>query len=299
MTFIRDAVRVIVPATSANLGPGFDSVGIALGVYDELIAMVSDDEGVLVEVSGEGASSVPRDEQHLVAASMLAAFDAMEERPSGFVLRCVNTIPHGRGLGSSASARVGGLLLARSLVENGEEKFSNDDILQMASQMEGHPDNVAAALFGGFTIAWTEDVARSVSLDVHPEIVPVVCIPSHELPTEHARGLLEDTVTRSDATFNLARTGLLVHAVTNDPTLLMAATADRLHQQQRRSAYPHSLELVETLRANGVPAMISGAGPSVLVLASESTASHVVAPTGWLVDRVPVDTVGAQVVPLP
>lgn len=299
VTWKRDAVRVVVPATSANLGPGFDSVGMALGVYDELIAMVSEDDGVLVEVSGEGADSVPRDETHLVAASMLAAFDAMGERPSGFVLRCVNTIPHGRGMGSSASARVGGLVLARALVEGGEELLTDDAIMHLASQMEGHPDNVAAAMFGGFTVAWTEDVARSVSLEVHPSIVPVVCVPSTQLPTEHARGLLDATVSREDATFNLARTALLVHAMTNDPSFLLSATEDRLHQQQRHSAYPDSLALVHALRKEGIPAMISGAGPAVLVLASSDTLATIVAPEHWLMAAVPVDTMGAQVVPLP
>ena len=299
VTFVRDAVRVVVPATSANLGPGFDSVGLALGVYDELVAMVSDDEGVLVEVAGEGADSVPRDEQNLVASVMLQAFDALGTRPPGFVLRCTNRIPHGRGLGSSAAARIGGLVLARALVEGGDDVFSDTELLDLANAMEGHPDNIAAALFGGFTIAWSDaDHAHAVRRDVHPDVLPVVCVPPVELSTAKARGLLGDDVARADAAFNVSRAALLVHAVTEDPTLLMGATEDRLHQRQRQSAYPESFALVEELRSAGHAAMISGAGPSVIVLSSREKAAQISAPQGWTVAALPVDTAGTRVLPL-
>lgn len=297
--FRRDAVRVVVPATSANLGAGFDSVGLALGVYDELIAMVSDDQGVLVEIAGEGADTVPRDERNLVAAVMLEAFDALGGRPPGFVLRCVNAVPHGRGLGSSAAARIGGLVLARGMVEGGDELLPDAQLLDLANAMEGHPDNVAAALHGGFTIAWTQDgVAHAVRRDAHPDIVPVVCVPDTELSTAKARGLLGESVARADAAFNVSRAALLVHAMTQDPSMLMSATDDRLHQQQREHAYPQSLALVRQLRADGHPAMISGAGPSVIVLSSKSIADTIGVPDGWAVATTSVDVEGARVLPL-
>ena len=299
VTFKREAARVVVPATSANLGSGFDSVGLALGVYDELIAMVSDDEGVLVEVAGEGAGIVPQDERNLVASVMLAAFDAMGTRPPGFVLRCANGVPHGRGLGSSAAARIGGIVLARALVEDGDTLLPDDAVLDLANAMEGHPDNAAAALFGGFTVAWCENGrARAVSRQVHADVVPVVCVPPTELSTTKARDALTDQVSREDASFNVSRAALLVHAMTADPQLLLPATDDRLHQHQRRQVYPDSISLVEQLRSEGHAAMVSGAGPSVIVLATTSQAASITAPEGWGVHLVEVDTAGARVLPL-
>ena len=147
--------RVRVPATSANLGPGFDAFGLALGLYDDVVAQVSDDAGVRVDVHGEGSGTVPRDHRHLVAKAMLRGFDALGGRPRGLDLVCANRIPHGRGLGSSAAAIVSGLLLARSLVVGGEERMPDHAVLELASVLEGHPDNVAACLYGGAVIAWT------------------------------------------------------------------------------------------------------------------------------------------------
>ncbi len=235
----RDAVRVVVPATSANLGPAFDSAGLALAVYDDLVAMATEDEGVLVEVSGEGAESLPRDEQHLVVRSMQATFAAMDIAVPGFVLRCINSIPHGRGLGSSAAAIVGGIVLARAMVDDGHERLTDDDVLQLALAQEPHPDNIAAALHGGLTIAWLEaeghaDVAR---MDVHPDLHPVVMVPSASLSTAQARTLLPEFVSLEQATVNIGRSALLVHALTADPTRLMAATEDRIHQASRAAAY--------------------------------------------------------------
>jgi len=168
----RDAVRVVVPATSANLGPAFDSAGLALAVYDELIAMVTDDDGILIEVSGEGEGLLPLDETHLVARSMRAAFTGMGVGMPGFILRCTNAIPHGRGLGSSAAAIIGGMVLARALVADGRERMTDSDILQLALRQESHPDNLAAALHGGFTVAWLEDdgFADAVRMEPHPDV---------------------------------------------------------------------------------------------------------------------------------
>lgn len=297
------AVEVMVPATSANLGPGFDCLGLAIGVHDRVTAMVTDDPGIAVTVEGEGAESLPRGESHLVARAMLAAWSAMELPPAGAVLTCVNAIPQGRGMGSSAAAIVAGLLLGRALVADGEERLAPADVLDLATRMEGHPDNVAAALLGGFTTAWVETPgadsvhARAVSHRVHPDVVPVVIVPPVAMPTREARRMLPDMVEREDAVFNVGRAALLVHALTSDPALLMSATEDRLHQDARAAAYPQSHELVAALRSRGIPAVISGAGPSVLALADSTAAPAVLAaaPEGWQAVVVPVDVAGARV----
>lgn len=298
----REAVRVVVPATSANLGPAFDSAGLALAVFDDLVAMVTDDDGVLVEVSGEGEDTLPRDERHLVVQSMRAAFAVLDVDVPGFVLRCINSIPHGRGLGSSAAAIVGGIVLARAMVVDGRERLTDDDVLQLALQRESHPDNIAAALHGGFTIAWIDDDGRGdvARMEPHPGIRPVILVPSDELSTAKARTLLPDAVPLADATANIARTALLVHALTADPSRLMAATTDRIHQRSRATCYPASLDLVERLRDAGVPAVISGAGPSVLAFVDAMTAPALasVETDAWVVREVALSASGAREVPL-
>ena len=264
------SARVQVSATSANLGPGFDSLGLALDLVDEVTATVVDRPGVVVEVSGEGAGELPDDERHLVVRTLLATLDELgRPRPLGLRLRCVNAVPHGRGLGSSAAAVVAGVLLARALAGcSGTPSAA----LASATAIEGHPDNAAAALLGGATIAWLgAGGPRAVRLDVHPDVVPLLLLPSGRLATHHARSVLPASVTHADAAHNVARSALLVHALTADPTLLHAATSDRLHQHHRRSAMPATLIAVETLRAQGLAAVVSGAGPAVLVL---STTAH-------------------------
>lgn len=297
----RDPVRVLVPATSANLGPAFDCAGLALGVEDELVAMISDDPGVLIEVAGEGAGDLPTDASHLVARSMALGFEAMGVRPEGFVLRCTNAIPHGRGMGSSAAAIIGGLVLARALVESGDRLLGDDDILRIALTIESHPDNISAALHGGLTFAWIDDAGapRHIRLDAHPDVVPVIAIPDTCVPTSKARTALPAQVDFADASFNVARSALLVHALTVNPTLLMDATADRLHQEVRRSMYPASMALVGRLREQGIPAAISGAGPSVIAFAGPTTADVVAATVepGWRVIRTAVAPAGARAVP--
>jgi len=301
-TMRRDAVRVIVPASSANLGPGFDCAGLALAVYDEYVAMVTEDDGVLVEVVGEGQGSVPVDDSHLVVRSMRACFAWLGVDQPGFVLRCANAIPHGRGLGSSAAAIIGGIVLARAMVVGGPDRMSDSDVLQLALREENHPDNLSAALYGGFTVAWLEDdgFADCVRLDVHPLVRPVVLVPEHEVPTKMARAILPATVPFADAAANVSRAALLVHAMTTDPGRLMAATEDRLHQDARASVYPDSLWLVRALREAGVPAVISGAGPSVLAFADEQVESVVRATAGALcsVSFIDVAAAGAREVPL-
>jgi len=298
----RDAVRVVVPATSANLGPAFDSAGLALSVFDDLVAMATDDEGVLVEISGEGEASLPRDEQHLVVRSMRAAFAWLDVAAPGFVLRCINSIPHGRGLGSSAAAIVGGIVLARAMVDDGRERMTDDDVLQLALRQESHPDNLAAALHGGFTVAWLEADGRAdaVRMAAHEQVRPVVMVPSLALSTAQARTLLPESVTLAEATVNISRSALLVHALTVDPTRLLAATEDRIHQASRAGAYPDSVALVQRMRETGVPAVISGAGPSVLAFIDASN-EHVLASMDegdWIIREVAVSSTGAREVPL-
>lgn len=266
---IGQRVAVSVPGSTGNVGPGYDSLGLALGHYDDLAVTVTGG-GLEFELHGEGSASVPRSEEHLVVRAMRAAFRAagVEELP-GLRLEATNRIPHGRGMGSSASAVVAGVLAANALLP-AERALDDRRLLQVAAAMEGHPDNVAPSLFGGLVISWTDaDGYRSAPVTVHEDVVPVVAIPDFEVPTRLARSLLPATVPHHDAAVNAGRTALLVEALTRRPELLLPATEDRLHQPYRASAMPPSARLMAALRARGLPAMISGAGPTVLVLAGD------------------------------
>ena len=257
------SVLVRVPATSANLGPGFDAFGLALGLHDEVEARVIT-SGLSIEVTGEGAADIAdAREQHLIVRAMRAAFDELGAgQPPGIALRCVNRIPHGRGLGSSAAAIVAGVLAARALAG---APLGPDEALPLANQLEGHPDNVAACLYGGLTIAWLSDGhARAVRLEPVVGITPVAIIAPAPVRTEVARGLLPPMVPHDDAARNAGRAALLVAALTQRPEALLDATEDRLHQDYRASAMPATRDLVARLRAARVPAVVSGAGPSVL-----------------------------------
>ena len=293
---VHDAVRVRPPATSANLGPGFDALGLALTLYDELTVQVTG-EGLRVEVTGMGAAHVARDETHLVVRAMLATFDELGGRPPGLALHCVNRIPHGRGLGSSAAAIVGGVLAARALVEGGSGALSDQAALALASRLEGHPDNVAACLLGGVTVAWTEGSAgRAVRLTAVESLVPVLFVAPDEASTAQVRRLLPSVVPHADAAFAAGRSALLVAALTARPDVLLAATEDVLHQRYRVLAMPDTANLVAGLRATGAPAVVSGAGPSVLVLARgaaevEDVLAH--APADWDVRALGIAVRGA------
>ena len=295
--FAAGPVRVRVPATSANLGPGFDALGLALALHDELSAEITD-AGLSIAVDGTGAEDVPRDESHLVVRAMRHTFAELGVQPSGIRLHCRNAIPHSRGLGSSAAAIVGGVLLARGLVVDGPERLPDGAALALAADLEGHPDNVAPCLFGGLTIAWLHDGhARAVRRDVDPAIVPVALVPPFTASTELARGLLPDLVPHSDAAFAAGRSALLVAALTGTPQALFDATEDRLHQPYRASAMPQAAELVQRLRGAGHPAVISGAGPTVLVLAAGDAAAQAAAeyaPDGWEACILAVDPGGAR-----
>lgn len=296
MTATTASVRVRTPATSANLGPGFDTLGLALSLYDEVEVTATfggAQAPVEVVVDGEGAASVPRDERHLVVRSLRAAFAELGEQPTALRLHCRNSLPHGRGLGSSAAAIVAGVAAAAALTG-----APADGALDLANRLEGHPDNVAACLFGGLTVAWLDGagVARATRVEVHPDVVPIVCVPSFEVSTEKARGLLPDTVAHADAAANAGRAALLVHALAQRPDLLLDATADRLHQHYREPAMPATFALVTALRAAGMPAVVSGAGPTVLVLATGDHSDRVRAlAEGWDVRALQVDTRGVVV----
>lgn len=295
-------VTVRVPATSANLGPGFDALGLALGLHDVVEARIIAD-GVAIKVSGVGEDTVAADDTHLVVQAMRAAFSVLGDQPPGIGLRCTNAIPQGYGLGSSAGAIVAGLLAARALSPAGAA-LGGPELLGLASSIEGHPDNVAACLAGGLTIAWTSargpEAARLEPLD---GLTPVLCVPADPVLTHVARGLLPASVPHADAAANAARAALLITGLTANPALLMAGTEDLLHQRYRAAAMPATADLIARLRAAGIPAVVSGAGPTVLALGVRGThpGPGAVAPiagqTGitWDVRTLEVDRRGAVV----
>ena len=270
-TFKAQPMQVQVPATSANLGPGFDCLGLALNMHDRYMAQVMDESGVDIDVTGEGADSVPTTDKNLVIKAMYKGFDFLGGRPRGISLRQLNVIPHGRGLGSSAAAIVGGLALARALVLGGHERMTHEDMLNIANEMEGHPDNVAAAIYGSANVAWQESqrnhvVAQSLNIEVDPRIGVLAFVPSTELSTSKARKMLPESIPHQDAVRNSINTAVLIQALQHRPDLLLGATEDYLHQSYRKDAMPQSFALMTKLRKAGVAAFISGAGPTVLVL---------------------------------
>ena len=297
-TFVTGPVEVSVPATSANLGPGFDSLGLALGLRDILIGEVTGETGLELTVNGMGADEVPLDESHLVYQAMCEAFAEMRCDVPGIRLACLNRIPHSRGLGSSSAAIVGGICLARGLVAGGSLLMDDDAVFSLAARIEGHPDNVAPAFFGGFTIALSSAGRyQATTVAVDPRIRLVAFVPPEPLKPTVARGLLPQTVSHADAAADAARTALLVVAISGRPELLLPATEDFLHQRYREPAMPESLGLVSDLRRTGVPAVVSGAGPTVLAFVDASTASDVRrrVPDGWEALGLLVDPDGTTV----
>lgn len=297
------AVEVRVPATSANLGPGFDTMGLALALYDRLVVEVVAGDGVVVDVTGVGAGEVATDASNLVAKAIARGFAHAGVPMPGLRITATNVIPHGGGLGSSAAAIVSGLMAARGLLAP-EIDLDADTLLALATEMEGHPDNVAPALLGGLTIAWSEPTgARAKKLMVHRGVAPLVLVPDYAVSTELARSLQPATVPYADAVFNLSRSALLVAALVQSPELLFEATEDRLHQHYRASAMPQTAGLIAELRAAGHAAVVSGAGPSVLVLAADpaqrAAAAAIAASrtdAAWRVLNLAVDFKGATVI---
>lgn len=300
-------VSVRAPATSANLGPGFDALGLALTLHDTVRVRTTASGTILVRSEGEGADALPTDATHLVAASLISTLQRAGYRADGLELDTINVIPHGRGLGSSAAAIVAGVLAGNALLPTGE-RFAPAQLLQWAASLEGHPDNVAPALMGSLAISWESGrVYHSTRVDVHPDIVPVLAVPDTALSTESARALLPTSVSHRSAAANAGRAALLIHALGADPSLLPAATQDALHQDFRAPAMLPSATLMRGMRAEGFASTISGAGPSVLTLAvgeSEAGAAedalHALleqdeTPGGWRIIRLAVEREGANV----
>ena len=300
-------VTVRVPATSANLGPGYDSLGLALSLHDTLTVETLAGGELEFDLSGEGAASLPRDASHLVVKAITEALHRLGFRHDGLRITADNVNPHGRGLGSSASAVVAAVTAANALVPDAVRR-GKDWILQLTSEMEGHPDNVAPAIFGGLALSWQDsDQYRSTTAAVVDSVIPVVAVPDFELSTEAARALLPVSVGHHAAAMNSGRAALLIHALTSKPEFLLPGTEDYLHQSYRAEAMRPSAELIAALRAAGHAAVVSGAGPTVLVLASgeeeaaavlEFIASHTAGKTpevGWRVMKLAVDVEGAKV----
>jgi homoserine kinase len=341
-------VRVRAPATSANLGPGFDAFGLALTLHDEINARVTN-SGLDIQVSGEGAGDVPQDERHLVVRAMRATFDLLGGQPPGIALQCANRIPHARGLGSSAAAIVAGIVTARELAKqrdkadrgelpderarqlgdgerppdggerladeskrpadgrarppdggerlHGGELLPDEEVLALAAELEGHPDNVAACLYGGFTIAWVDGgLPRAVRHDVAANIAVRVFVPPNPVSTEYARTLLPERIRHADAAHAAGRAALLVTALAGRPDLLLPATVDRLHQHYRAPAMPDSVAFVERLRAAGIAAVISGAGPAVIAfsIGEPDRLGKIVTDSAWQMYEVAVDNAGVS-----
>lgn len=291
----RDHVAVSVPATSANLGPGFDSLGLALGITDR-IEVRATAGATRVSVEGSGAGTLPDGEDHLVVRAIRIGLEYVGAPQAGLELHCRNRIPHGRGLGSSAAAVVGGLVAARGLLED-PGALDDDAVLALASEIEGHPDNAAPALHGGATVAWTGPGGPAAApLDVGAHVRPTVLVPPGALLTKRARSVLPHQVSHVDAAFNAGRAALLVLALAHRPDLLLPATEDRLHQRQRAAVMAESLQVLDTLRDLGLAAVISGAGPSVLVLEqTPADAVEVFVRHGWQVHTPGVAPGGARI----
>lgn len=269
------AATSVVAASSANLGPGFDSLGLALGLYDEIYVETTE-SGLRIEVDGEGAGQVPLDASHLVVRAIERGLRAAGVRADGLIVCCRNVIPHSRGLGSSAAAVVGGLAAANGLVSQSDSPpISVDELVQLSSEFEGHPDNASAAVLGGTVVSWTEGDGpqpryAAAPLRLHPDVHLFPAIPQVRSSTAETRAVLPNQVSHADARFNLSRAALMVVALTERPDLLMTATEDRLHQPQRAAAMPASADYLEMLRRHGVAAVLSGAGPAVIAFSTES-----------------------------
>jgi homoserine kinase len=274
-------LRAHVPATVANLGPGFDSLALAVDLANEVVVDTESEPAVVV--AGEGSGELPEDASNLVFRAMTYLARETGGTIPPFRLSSDNRIPLERGLGSSAGAVVAGLLLADALLGT---KLDPDALLEVAVDLEGHPDNVAACLRGGVVVAYLgRDGWRAERLEAHPSVRPVLLIPEHErLATDDARRMLPRQVPLVDAAFNAGRAALAVVALTRRPDLLAEALEDRLHQSRRLPLVPASRALFEDLRQAGIPVCVAGAGPSLLAFEAEGRDLPELGP-GWRVLR--------------
>lgn len=307
----EEAVAVRVPATSANLGPGFDSLGLALSHWDE-VSVRATVGATRVTIDGYGADTVDKGEENLVVRALRYALDEAGAPQVGIDMRARNRIPHGRGMGSSAAAIVAGLTLARALIGD-KDCLKAADLLRLGTDIEGHPDNIAPAVLGGATIAWMENgQANAIRLTPPSLISPTVFIPDYEVSTSAARQALPAAVPHADASYNAGRSALLavllagsqgrgVSSVTGRDhssiyDFLMEATEDRLHQEYRRSVMSPSMSLVDWLRDHHYPAVISGAGPTVLSF--QEIPADICAQArgaGWTALHTPVSALGVEI----
>ncbi|MDO4910530.1 MAG: homoserine kinase [Corynebacterium sp.] len=265
-------VSVKVPASSANLGPGFDTLGIALSLYDTVEVEVIAD-GLEVEVFGEGADYLPRDSRHLVVRALQSALREAQVKAPGLRIVCHNNIPQSRGLGSSAAAAVAGVAAANGLADNA---LSVDQLVQLSSAFEGHPDNAAASVLGQGIVSWTDTFVdgtepryRAVQIPVDSRIRATALVPDFKASTEAVRRVLPSDVTHLDARFNVSRAAVMTVALQHHPELLWEGTRDRLHQPYRADVLPVTAEWVNRLRNKGYAAYLSGAGPTAMVLHTE------------------------------
>jgi homoserine kinase len=259
-------VTVRVPATSANLGPGFDCFGLALELMNEVVVDTEARPGVAWD--GEGADELPTDGSDVVSATIASVARQMGLEPPPVSLRGTHAIPLERGLGSSSAAAVAGVVLAAAALELGWHE-DPATVFAAAAQIEGHPDNAAPAVYGGLTLAMPDGSVHRLS--PHPDLRPVVVIPPERLRTADARAALPDSVPRADAVFNVAHAALAVEALTRDPSLLGRALQDRLHQDARLALLPDVADRVDLLRAARVPVVVSGAGPALLAFETDAT----------------------------
>src|SRR5690606_22024499 len=287
--------RVRVPASTANLGSGFDTVGMALALYDVVEAEIVDDglDVDIVDTGAGGTEQLPRDENHLVVRAVRHTSDQLGLKIPGLRLTCANAIPHARGLGSSAAAVVAGAAAAYGLAGR---PLDRDAVLQLAAGFEGHADNAGASLLGGVLITWMEGARwQAARLEPHPQVRPVIAIAEEKSSTAATRGLLPETVPHADAAHAAARAALGVHALTTDPSLLLPGTEDRLHQQYQAPAYARTAALVQRLRARGAAAAVSGAGRSVLALTGDARLPDDADTEGFRLKERPVDKGGVTV----
>lgn len=271
------SVTVRVPASTANLGPGFDTLGMAVGLYDTVEVEVTD-AGLEIVVHGEGEGEVPLDERHLVVRALRSGLREAGVNAAGLRIVCHNSIPHSRGLGSSAAAAVAGVAAASGLAggEHPTGALDDDTLVQLSSAFEGHPDNAAACVLGGGVVSWTNIPVdgrsapeyHAVAVPVHPDISATALIPDFHASTEAVRRVLPSDVSHQDARFNVSRAALLPLALSSYPDLLWEATRDRLHQPYRAEVLPVTTEWVNRLRNLGWPTFLSGAGPTVMVLST-------------------------------
>jgi homoserine kinase len=288
-------IKVCVPATSANLGPGFDVLGMALAIYN-YFSIEEIESGVKIEISPDNDSGLATNERNLVYRSAIRLFDEAGYRYAGLRIIIENVVPVGRGLGSSSTAIVGGLIAANELCGKPLEK---DDIFNLATEIEGHPDNVAPAIYGGFTICYENETGfKAVSQAPASSIKPVLIIPGTKLETRKARGVLPDKLSMKDAIFNISRTALVTSAIINGSAgLLKDAMEDKLHQPYRAPLVPGLMEIIEEVsEIPGMGVALSGAGPSILCLTGRNDEQNTVGAIEGVVRRLGFDyrVVGAE-----